>query len=124
MCNEANTFENHDFFSRKITVFEKVSAPFFDPNLHFQKDWTFFSEGVRPSGFFNRKIESGKFMGKLTESKKIVSALRNLEKTIFLVNFCGTVCTHLPKPRAVLIEPTLVLLHIQQFIHQSIILKK
>ena len=38
-------------------------------------------------------------MGKLTESKKIVSALRNLEKTIFLVKFCGTVCTHLPKPR-------------------------
>ena len=89
MYNEANTFENHDFF-RKITVFEKVSAPFFDPNLHFQKDWTFFSEGVRPSYFFKMKIESGKFMGKLIAFKKIVSALRNLEKTIFLVKFCGS----------------------------------
>ena len=88
-------------FSPKITVFEKVSAPFFDPNLHFQKDWTLFSEGVRPSDFFKMKIESGKFMGKLTAFKKIGSASRNLEKNIFLVKFCGTVCTHLPKPREV-----------------------
>ena len=56
MCNEADTFENHDFF-RKVTVFEKVSAPFFDPNLHFQKDWVFFSEGIRPSDFFKLKVK-------------------------------------------------------------------
>ena len=39
------------------------------------------------------KIESLKFMGKLIAFKEFVSALRNLEKTIFLVKFCGPVCT-------------------------------
>ena len=76
MCNEAHTFENHDFFVKSMFL-KKVSAPFLDPNLHFQKDRTFFSEGVRPSDFFKTKIESGKFMGKLTEFKNIVSVSRN-----------------------------------------------
>ena len=86
------------FFVKSLFL-KKVSAPFFDPNLHFQKDRTFFSEGVRPSGFFNRKIESGKFMGKLTELKNIASASRNLKRMIFPLDFCGPVCTHLPQPR-------------------------
>ena len=86
------------FFVKSLFL-KKVSAPFFDPNLHFQKDWAFFSEGVRPSVFFNRKIEGGKYMGNLTELKNIASASRNLKTKIFPLDFCGPVCTHLPQLR-------------------------
>ena len=86
------------FFVKSLFL-KKVSAPFFDPNVHFQKDWAFFSEGVRSSDFFYMKSMSLKFMGKLTAFKKIASASRNLETSIFPRDFCGPVCTHLPQPR-------------------------
>ena len=88
MCNEANTFENHDFFVKSL-FWKKVSAPIFRPKPSFSNGLIFFSEGVRPSGFFYREIESGKYMGKLTELKNIASASRNLKTKIFPLDFCG-----------------------------------
>ena len=98
MCNEAKTFENPDFLL-KITVFENITRPFSDSNLHFQKDWHFFSEGVRTSDFFKKKIESGKFMGKLTDFENIVSARRKSRWWIFPYEICGPPGTHLSKTR-------------------------
>ena len=93
---EAKTFENPDFLL-KITVFENITRAFSMLNLHFQRNWHFFSEGVGTSGFFKKKIESGKFMGKLTDFENIVSARRNSRSSDFPLNFCGYAVRTFPR---------------------------
>ena len=87
-----------DGFGRRIpVVFPKVSKSFFDENLHFQKDWTFFSERVRNSDFFRKFRQSAKFMGKLTDFENFVSARRNLDFTKIPFTIPGTVLVHLSR---------------------------
>ena len=87
--NGARKTADPHYIKRLFQYRKKVSTSFFDQNLHFQIDWHFFSEGVRHSDFFYRKVESLKFMGKLTDFKNITSASRNLESSIFLVKSSG-----------------------------------
>ena len=76
--------------------FRKISDPISVASSDFQFDCYFFSEVRFLSDQKCDKVMGLKFMGKLPDLKKSVSARRKKRYGFFLVKFCGLLCTHLP----------------------------
>ena len=73
----------------KKHLFRKISDPISLASGDFQEDWHFFSEVRFLSDQKCDKVMGLKFMGKLSDLKKSVSARRKKRYVFFLVKFCG-----------------------------------